>query len=134
MAREWLHGRIPESQLGDLKRQGFVSEERLPSGATCFKLRFREKCGRQRVVYIGTDPVAAAAIRNELTRLQTERRLKKESREAVREAKQILKRRMKALADHLAKRGFVFHGREIRCSRKRLAFYLEDPGSERKQY
>ena len=110
-----------------MSRQGFVAEERLPSGSTCFKLRFRTEGGRQRVVYIGTDEQVARAIRDALTVMQAERRLERESGEAVREATRVMSSSMKTLAPLFANRGLVFHGRAIRRRRKHDGVFTEDP-------
>ena len=124
MGRAWLERRVSRHDMIRLQRQGFVNQQRLPSGNDCFKLRFRNENGRQRVVYIGTDLGLAEAIRNELMVLQTERRIQREAREAVKKANRALAASVKTLAPLLARRGLVFHGRAIRRRRQHNANHV----------
>lgn len=97
----------------DLRRQGSVCSEGR-RGTIYFKLRFRTADGRQRVRYLGSDPVVAESIRRELRQLQTHRRCRTELSRRHREARKLLQQVKRNLAEVIATQGFNFHGFAIR--------------------
>jgi hypothetical protein len=116
-AAKWLAAKLTPPDLAALARQGFVSEDRLPSGRSRFKLRFRTDDRKQRVLYIGVDAERAAAVRAELARRQgptrRQRRLERLTREAVR----VLRESKRVVEPLLAGTPWHFHGRAVRRRR-----------------
>lgn len=106
---------LTTEEIASLKRQGFVSVE-IRGGCTIYKLRFRVD-RRQRVRYLGTDPMMADAVRQELDQLrqqtQLDRRLRNQNQEIDRFLRES-KRRLEPLA---AQAGLKFHGRMLRRPR-----------------
>lgn len=110
--------RLSEYDYASLRAQGWVSQERLPSGRICFKLRFRRTpSGRQSVRYIGTDAAVADEVRQELAALQAETRNERELKRIRKAAFRQLRDAKKKLGPLLAPEGFIFYGFELRASR-----------------
>lgn len=84
---------------------------------TIYKLRFRVE-GRQRVVYLGTDPARVQRIKCELEELQHRVRTARELRKLSRQAKDAMRASRRQLAPLLEQAGFHFHGIEIRETRR----------------
>ena len=101
-----------------LRLRGTVSPESR-RGKTYFKLRFRTEEGRQRVRYLGSDPVVAEVIRRELQHLQQNRRHCMELRKHVAEARRLLRQVKYRLEDLIVVHGCHFHGFDIRRHRPR---------------
>ena len=86
-AAEWLELRLTPDDLVQLSHQGFVGSSVLPSGAKCFKLRFRNADGRQRVVYLGVDSSLARGVARELVRRQSAIRRRRHLNQLIRAAR-----------------------------------------------
>ena len=100
-----------------LRRQGYVSREGRGPDRAVFKLRFR--CdGRQRVKYLGTNPVRAQRAAVELSRLQAARHVERLHKRVRREVSELLRDGKRRLEPMLEGTEFRFHGRAIRRHRK----------------
>jgi hypothetical protein len=109
--------RINDSDLAALAIQGHVTREQCRA-LEVFKLRFRRQ--RQQVVrYIG-DRERARIIRDELDRLQFERRLQLELGRIAKQAAQMLRKGKRCLEPIMMTSGFRFHGHALRRTRKRI--------------
>lgn len=117
IAATWLDQRLSNEEQVLLTKCGFVSDELLPSGNTSYKLRFRGGDRRQRVVYIGTNPQLAEAIRAEVKRLQSPLRKHRQRRALAANARSVLRAMKARLEPVLASRGVHFHGYELRFRR-----------------
>lgn len=109
---------LSHADLEELKSQGFVGAQSREPSRPCFVLRFRSG-GRQKVRYIGTDPVRAEQIRRELAALQEERKHELELGRLTRQARRMLRETKVALEPVLNATGYIFHGRAIRRPRSR---------------
>ncbi len=112
-----LRFRISSEETEALARQGFVSAERRGPNCTVYKLRFR-KDGRQQVRYLGTSAESAAAVEQELQKLQQtirQRRQMFELYEAMRKQLADVKETLRPL---LLSEGFDFHGFSMRKTRR----------------
>ncbi|MBA4107582.1 MAG: hypothetical protein C0485_17740 [Pirellula sp.] len=116
--RQWLAARLPRTELRLLDRQGFVSRERLPSGTTCAKLRFRDGTGRQRVVYLGVGPVRAEQIAAYLAERQAQVRRRRALNQLRRRGRRLLRQVKPRLAPHIKASEWHFHGRQLRRKRR----------------
>jgi hypothetical protein len=125
-AAAWLAGRLAADDLAALERQGFVRGERLPSGASAFKLRFRKE-GRQRVVYLGVDAAFAAAVSAELQRRQAVMRRRRALARSVKAARRSLRESRRAVAALLVDAPWQFHGRAFRRVRRRPQLDIDSP-------
>ncbi len=106
--------RLSSDDRAGLESQGFVAPERLPSGAVCYKLRFREAVtGRQRVRYIGTDAKVAADVAKELEELQRDR---KYLRQLTRQARDLLRTVRATLEPQMRVIGLRYPGSVQRCA------------------
>jgi hypothetical protein len=101
--------RLGRADLDALARQGFVSTEVRADGARSYKLRWRA-AGRQRVLSLGKDPAAAAAVRAGLADLQADRRAARELSALAAEARTRLARAKRLLAPRLVAAGLYYHG------------------------
>ncbi|QDT73469.1 hypothetical protein [Lacipirellula limnantheis] len=116
-AQRWLAARLPPEELARLDRQGFVSNEFLPSGSRCAKLRYRDLSGRQRVAYIGVDRRLARRIAAYLAWRQTARRRRRTLNGLHRERRRLLASVQARLLPHLDASIWHFHGRALRLRR-----------------
>ena len=116
-AAEWLEQRLSSEEQSILAKCGFVSDERLPSGNISYKLRFRGRTRRQRVVYIGTNIELGESIRAEVKRLQSPLRKHRQRRALTAKARSELRVMKRRLEPVLASRGIHFHGYDLRCRR-----------------
>jgi hypothetical protein len=82
-------------------------------GRRRFKLRFR-RGDRQTVCYLGSDPAAAEAARQELADLQRPHRTLSDLARVAREVRRALRVTKRLLAPSLAAAGYTFHGFSIR--------------------
>ena len=117
IAAAWIDQRLSSEEQTLLTKTGFVSDELLPSGNTSYKLRFRGRDRRQRVVYIGTNIRLAEAVRAEVKRLQSPLRKHRQRRALVTKARSVLRAMKERLEPELASRGIHFHGYDLRCRR-----------------
>jgi hypothetical protein len=106
---------LSEADLAELAHQGSLAPERRGS-RTYYKLRFR-RGGRQLVRYVGGAD-QAALVSEELSALQTTRRLERQLNEVGRAARQLQRDAKAKLEPLLAECGFRFHGQAIRRSRR----------------
>ena len=106
---------LDDEEFAALKRQGFVSRE-TRRGISVFKLRFRVN-GRQRVKYVTTDPVVAAALERQLRQLQRAKDNDITLRSLNREARQLLRQCKNRLSPLVEQAGLGFHGRALRRPR-----------------
>jgi hypothetical protein len=110
---------LTDDELAALRRQGFVSHETRRSRA-CFKLRFRtQPDGRQSVRYIGTDPVVAHEVEQELAQLQRPRLIDRDLGKIAQQTGQAIKAAKANLMPHLEPAGYRFHGLAVRRKRAR---------------
>ncbi|MBA4107946.1 MAG: hypothetical protein C0485_19615 [Pirellula sp.] len=116
--RRWLSARLPCAEMLMLDRQGFVSYARLPSGARCAKLRFRQADGRQRVVYLGVDVALAAQVAAHLAERQAATRWRRSSKRLHRRGRRLLRSIKSRIATHLESDHWHFHGRQLRRKRR----------------
>lgn len=114
----WLSARLPADDMAMLARQGFVSYERLLSGARCAKLHFRQPDGRQRVVYLGVNVALAAQVAAHLAERQTAKRLRRSSRQLHRRGRRLLRLIKRRIAAHLDSDDWHFHGCQLRRRRR----------------
>jgi hypothetical protein len=96
-------------------RQGFVSQE-LVRNEPRYKLRFRRPGGRQVVRYIRAADVEA--VKADLAKLQTARRIERELRQTTRLGREVLRNAKKLLEPVVTELGLRFHGRVIRRPRQ----------------
>jgi hypothetical protein len=101
--------RLGPAALATLAEQGSVSAELRRGGATTFKLRFRQD-GRQRVVYVGSDPARAEHVRGGLRALQAARDLARRFARLKAQARAAMTLARDRLAPDLAAAGYHFHG------------------------
>jgi hypothetical protein len=99
-----------------LQRQGFVSHERR-RGCVFFRLRFRLSKGKQCVRYLGSDPLIAAEVHEEVARLQAARRIGRELGKLIKETGRKLKSGKERMTPILAAAEYHFHGLSIRRKR-----------------
>jgi hypothetical protein len=111
---------LREEELNALVRQGFLSAEKRRD-ATYYKLRFRVD-GHQQVRYVKSELVPT--IRNELTRLQTFSRCRRELRELQRASVERFKQMKAQLDAVLEGKGFRRHGYAFRKTRAKNRFQL----------
>ena len=90
IAAAWIDQRLSSEEQTLLTKTGFVSDDLLPSGNTAYKLRFRGRDRRQRVVYIGTNTHLAEAVRAEVKRLQSPLRQHRQRRALVAQVKRVI--------------------------------------------
>ena len=109
-------GLTPE-ELNAVKQQGFVSQERR-GRSVIYKLRFRLD-RRQRVRYLGTNPTAADAVRQELEQLRLVNRVGRELRMWNLEAGRLLRNTKRRLEPVVARAGLKFHGHALRKPHRR---------------
>jgi hypothetical protein len=126
-AEQWLNARLSPEEQRVLQRQGYVAPERLPSGRTAFKLRYRDADCRQRAVYIGVDQRLANLIAGHLAALQESRRAKSECRRLMAESTRALRAQRAALSPLLAQYGYTYHGFALRRSRRANAYVSRSP-------
>ena len=100
-----------------LKSQGFVSAETRGQRCTVYKLRFRID-GRQRVLYLGTNPLVADAVRAALRSLQKARRTRRNLRALIDQANRLLRESKSQLLADAKQEGYRFHGRALRRPRR----------------
>jgi hypothetical protein len=122
-----LAARLGPAAVAALARQGFVSAETRTSGATTYKLRWRDG-GRQRVAYLGSDPAAAAAVRAGLAALQGPRDARRELARLMARARKELASLKRSLEPAMAARGYRYHGYTAR--RPRPGRNDPDPASQ----
>ncbi len=108
---------LTAEEVTALERQGFVSAESRGRKCTVYKLRFRIG-GRQRVRYVGTDPVLADAAREALHCLQKGRLTERELRSLTSEANRLLRESKSRLLPFAEAAGYRFHGRALRQTRR----------------
>lgn len=118
MTSIWNTLRLTVEELVALRRQGFVSRERR-RGQSYFKLRFRLPSGQQCVRYLGSDPIIAAQVEQELARLQSARRVERTLVKLTQHVGEKLRSGKERLAPHLDQAGFHFHGLSIRRKQAR---------------
>lgn len=123
----WLSARLSPAEMDLLDRQGFVSRERLPSGAVCAKLRFRNGRRRQRVVYVGVEPRLAEQIAAHLAVRQAATRRRKACTRLRRRGRRLLQSVRPSLEPHLCSDEWHFHGRQLRRRRRCAAEPLASP-------
>ena len=116
---------LTAEEIAAVKRQGFVSAEMRGRKCMVFKLRFRID-GRQRVQYLGTDPLVADTVREELRRLQNGKRMDKNLQSLINEANRLLRETKSQLLPFAEAAGYRFHGRALRRTR-RSYFAKSDP-------
>jgi hypothetical protein len=104
-----LAARLGPDDLRALAAQGFVSADRRANGKTTFKLRWR-RGGRQQVRYLGSDPAAAAVVREFVARLQAPGRAERRALALLAEAARRLRAAKKLLAPRAAAAGRPLHG------------------------
>jgi hypothetical protein len=109
-------GRLGPADHDGLARQGWVSEQVRPSGATTYKLRWRVN-GRQRVRYLGSDVAVAAQVRAALIDLQCARRTERELAQLLRQARAQLGTLKRQLQPDLESLGYAYHGYSARRTR-----------------
>ena len=107
---------LDDEEFAAVRRQGFVSRETRKGRTTVFKLRFRVN-GQQRVKFVTTNPVMAAALERELRQLQRSKDKDLTLRSLNREASQLLRQCKTRLAPLVEQAGLRFHGRALRCPR-----------------
>jgi hypothetical protein len=107
--------RLCKEDLAELGRQGRIVPERR-GDRTYYKLRFR-RAGQQVVRCVG-GAQEAALVAEELKALQSNRRQRLELDALNRTARHVLRDAKVKLERLLAERGFRFHGRAIRRSRR----------------
>ena len=117
IAAAWIDQRLSSEEQTLLTKTGFVSDDLLPSGNTAYKLRFRGRDRRQRVVYIGTNIRLAEAVRAEVKRLQSPLRQHRQRRALVAQARSALRAMKEGLEPAVASRGIHFHGYDLRRRR-----------------
>ena len=117
IAAAWIDQRLSTEEQTLLAKTGFVSDDLLPSGNTAYKLRFRGRDRRQRVVYIGTNIRLAEAVRAEVKRRQSPLRKHRQRRALTAKARSELRVMKRRLEPVLASRGIHFHGYDLRCRR-----------------
>jgi hypothetical protein len=101
-------------ELQALVQQGFVAVE--PRGARLiYKLRYRV-AGRQRVRSLGSDPLQAQLIADELAKLQAARRQQLTTKRIVKHARRALRKAKRRLTAVATAEGVVFHGYSIRAN------------------
>ena len=105
----------PQEMLA-LRRQGSVCVEARSRNCTVYKLRFR-MAGRQQVRYLGTDPLFAAAVREELRLLRRAQVAERELRTLAGEARKRLRQSKARLLPIVEQSGYAFHGLSIRRPR-----------------
>ena len=108
--------RLTAEELGAVKQQGFVSQERR-GGSVIYKLRFRLD-RRQRVRYLGTDQVTADRVAQELDHLRLPNQLDRKLRDLNWEANRLLRESKRRLEPVVAQAGLKFHGFALRKPRK----------------
>ena len=111
-----LVARLGPAVLPALARQGFVSAEVRPSGALTYKLRWREG-GKQRVVYLGSEPAVAEAVRAGLAALQAPRDARRELARLMGRARKELALLKRTIGPAMAARGYRYHGYTARRTR-----------------
>jgi hypothetical protein len=104
-------------ELAALQRQGFVSRE-CRRGREFFKLRFRLPSGKQCVCYLGSDPLVATELQEEVAQLQAVRHIDRKLSKLIKEAGRRLTDGKGKLTPMLAEAGYHFHGLSVR--RKRI--------------
>ena len=107
---------LSAEETAAVRRQGFVSREIRKGRITVFKLRFRVN-GQQRVKFVSTDPVVAAALEGELGLLRRSKDKDLALRSLNREASQLLRQCKSRLAPLVGQAGLRFHGLALRCPR-----------------
>ena len=86
-------------------------------GATIYyRLHFRRRDSRQVVKYIGGQ-AAADAVREELARLQAERKTELQLAALCRRAGKMLRQAKAALEPQVTAHGFAYHGQQLRRRR-----------------
>jgi hypothetical protein len=111
---------LSREELEALHHQGFVQREPRGPNFACFKLRFRV-AGRQRVVYLGSDPETAGRISRELKALQHEVRRSRQASRALKIVRRTARDVRRRSAEVLAGLGLKFHGTTLRKSRGAFA-------------
>jgi hypothetical protein len=114
---------LSADKLTSLRRGGIIASELRGRTTLVYKLRFRVK-GKQRVVYLGSDPGFVAEIRTALAALQTPRRTQRRLISMSQAAGRLLQRAKHQLKPHIASSGRSFHGQAIR-RRRRAAAQIE---------
>ena len=104
-----LAARLGPAVLAALASQGFVAAETRPGRSPTCKLRWREG-GRQRVIYLGSDPATADAVRAGLAALQAPRDARRELARLMARARKELALLKKSLGPAMAARGYRYHG------------------------
>lgn len=117
-ANAWaaISRRLSPADHDSLARQGWVSEQIRPSGATTYKLRWRIE-GRQRVRYLGSDPAVAAHVRAVLIDMRCARRTERALAQLLRQARFQLAAIKRQLAPDLETIGYAYHGYTARRTR-----------------
>ena len=113
----WLSARLSPDEMLLLDRQGFVAFDRLRSGATRAKLRFRDRDGRQRVVYLGVNLALAEQVAAHLAVRQAATRRRRASKRLQRRARRLLRSIKPRLEGHVNSDQWHFHGRQLRRKR-----------------
>ena len=108
---------LTAAEITAIKRQGFVSAESRGPKCTVYKLRFRV-AGRQRVKYVGTDPLVADAVREELQRLQKSKHTQRNLQALIGQANRLLRESKSELLTDAKQAGYHFHGQSLRRPRR----------------
>ncbi|QDT73694.1 hypothetical protein [Lacipirellula limnantheis] len=116
--RRWLAERLTPAQLKALASQGFVAFHRLPSGARCAKLRYRDAARRQRVLYVGTNEELAAGVVAALAECQSSLRRRRQVRALAQRGASAMRTSVRRLEQPLQQIGWRFHGRQPRRRRR----------------
>ena len=108
---------LTPAEITAVKSQGFVTAELRGQTCTVYKMRFRI-AGRQRVLYLGTDPLVADAVREELQRLQKSRHTRRNMQALIRQANRLLRDSKSELLADAKQEGYRFHGLALRRPRR----------------
>lgn len=114
IGERWLRSRLSPEEMGRLSTQGFVARHRLPSGARCAKLRFRDATGRQIVRYMGVDPKLADGVASALAHRQRTCKRRHAAAHLVRCDRRKLREVKRRLAPSLERHGVYYHGLVLR--------------------
>jgi hypothetical protein len=107
--------RLSSQELAALKEQGFVAADKQGENRY-YKLRFRQG-SKQCVRYLGSDPILAEQVRQELAILQDWRICRRVLKKLCRSAGRLLRSGKRDLEAALAEAGFAFHGLALRQKR-----------------
>ena len=123
--------RVSTSELALLARQGFISEERLTSGSSCYKLRFR---GDPSVAKGSFTLALTSDLQKQFGRNCESYRPQRRDETAIRRPRRLLRRLMREtkqrVKPYLLERGVVFHGFAMRLRHDQRG-NLAEPGHDR---